>query len=194
MQGELRDVTILFQDIRGFTNLSERTAPDVLLQMLNRFFTEMVAAVESHGGIVKQFTGDGVMALFGAPVQHAEAPIRAVQTALDMLTRLDRFNQHQQERGEDALRIGIGIHTGEVVTGCIGPDTRVEYGVVGDAVNLASRVQGLTKEVGAAILITDATAAQLEDRFAFGKQAVLPVRGKTQPIQVIEVLGAHTAQ
>ncbi len=192
MQGELRDVTILFQDIRGFTSLSERTPPDALLQMLNRFFTAMVAAVESHGGMVKQFTGDGVMALFGAPAQHPEDPVRAVRAALAMLTRLETFNQRRQQEGDDTLRIGIGIHTGEVVTGCIGPDTRVEYGVVGDAVNLASRVQDLTKEVGATLLITDATAARLGGRFTFGKDAVLPVRGKAQPIRVIEVLGEHT--
>jgi class 3 adenylate cyclase len=188
LQGELREVTVLFQDIRGFTSLSEQTSPVILLQMLNRFFTEMVAAVEAHGGTVKQFTGDGLMALFGAPVQHREDPIRAVRAALTMLERLDAFNQHRLQCGEAALRIGVGIHTGDVVAGNIGPDTRMEYGVVGDAVNVASRVQGLTKEVGAAILVTDETAARLEDRFLFGKQAVLPVRGKSEPVQVIEIL------
>jgi class 3 adenylate cyclase len=188
LQGELREVTVLFQDIRGFTSLSEHTSPVILLHMLNGFFTEMVAAVEAHGGTVKQFTGDGLMALFSAPVQHGEEPIRAVRAALTMLERLDTFNQHRLQGGEAALRIGVGIHTGEVVAGNIGPDTRMEYGVVGDAVNVASRVQGLTKEVGAAILVTDVTAARLEERFLFGKQAVLPVRGKTEPIQVIEIL------
>jgi adenylate cyclase len=191
LQGELREVTILFQDIRGFTSLSEKTPPVLLLQMLNRFFTEMVAAVEAHGGTVKQFTGDGLMALFGAPVQHSEDPIRAVRAALTMLARLDRFNQHRRQGGEAPLRIGVGIHTGEVVAGNIGPDTRMEYGVVGDAVNLASRVQGLTKEIGATILVTDVAAARLEEKFLFGKQVVLPVRGKIDPIQVIEILAEH---
>jgi adenylate cyclase len=187
-QGELRQVTILFQDIRGFTSLSERTPPAALLHMLNAFFTEMVAAVESYGGIVKQFTGDGVMALFGAPVQHPDDPGRAVQAAIDMLRRLDHFNQQRGRDGAAPLRIGIGIHTGEVVAGPIGPDTRMEYGVVGDAVNLASRVQDLTKEVGAAILVTDTTAAYLGEQFQFGAQAVLPVRGKAEPIRVIEIM------
>lgn len=148
----------------------------------------MVASVEAYGGIVKQFTGDGVMALFGAPVQHPDDPIRAVQAAIDMLRRLDGFNQQRAQAGTAALRIGIGIHTGDVVAGPIGPDTRMEYGVVGDAVNLASRVQDLTKKVGATILVTDTTAAHLGEQFQFGAQAVLPVRGKTDPIRVIEIV------
>jgi class 3 adenylate cyclase len=190
LQGETREVSILFQDIRGFTTLSEQTSPAALLHLVNEFFTEMVAAVEAHGGTVKQFTGDGVMALFGAPVSHAEDPTRAVRSALDMLTRLEALNQRRTRRGDVPLRIGVGIHTGLVVAGCIGPDKRVEYGVVGDAVNLASRVQDLTKQVGATILITEATAMRLGNGFAFGKRAVLPVRGKQLPIGVIEVLGA----
>jgi class 3 adenylate cyclase len=188
LHGELREVSILFQDIRGFTSLSERTAPAALLQFINTFFTDMVAAVESQSGVVKQFTGDGVMALFGAPASRPDDPVRAVRAALNMLARLEALNRQRQARGDAALRIGIGIHTGEVVAGCIGPDLRVEYGVVGDAVNLASRVQDLTKEVGVPLLITEATAARLGNAFAFGRHAVLPVRGKAQPITVIEVV------
>jgi adenylate cyclase len=160
-----------------------------LLQLVNEFFTEMVAAVESHGGTVKQFTGDGVMALFGAPVSRVDDPLRAVRSALDMLVRLEALNQRRGMRGEVPLRIGVGIHTGPVVVGCIGPDMRVEYSVVGDAVNLASRVQELTKQLGAMILVTESTATRLDNGFIFGQQAVLPVRGKSQPITVIEVLG-----
>jgi class 3 adenylate cyclase len=187
-QGELRQVTILFQDIREFTRLSERTPPAELLNMLNAFFTEMVAAVEAYGGTVKQFTGDGLMALFGAPLHHPDDPVRAVQAAIDMLRRLEGFNQQRTQAGAATWRIGIGIHTGEVVAGPIGPDTRMEYGVVGAAVNLASRVQDLTKEVGTAILVTDTTAAYLGEQFQFGTQAVLPVRGKIEPIRVIEIV------
>lgn len=189
LQGELREVSILFQDMRGFTSLSEQTRPDALLRLINEFFTEMVAAVESYGGTVKQFTGDGVMALFGAPVAQPEAPAQAVKAALAMLDRLEALNQRRMARGDVPLRIGIGIHTGEVVAGCIGPDTRVEYGVVGDAVNLASRVQDLTKQLGATVLITAATAARLDKDFRLGQRAVLPIRGKQQPITVVEVLG-----
>jgi len=188
LHGELREVTVLFQDIRGFTSLSEKTPPEALLWMLNEFFTEMVAAVEAHGGVVKQFTGDGVMALFGAPGIQAEHPALAVRAALNMLTRLEAFNTRRQARGEVPLRIGVGIHTGEVVAGCVGPDTRLEYSVVGDAVNLASRVQDLTKEMGVMILVTDATAARLGPAFVLGTRTVLAVRGKAQPVGVVEVL------
>lgn len=189
LQGELREVSILFQDIRGFTTLSEQVSPEALLHLLNEFFTEMVAAVEAHGGTVKQFTGDGVMALFGAPVPYPDAPSRAVRAALEMFTRLEDLNRRRRTRGDVPLRIGVGVHTGLVVAGCIGPDTRVEYSVVGDAVNLASRVQELTKQVGTPLLVTDATAALLTPGFRFGARTVLPVRGKHQPITVCEVLG-----
>jgi class 3 adenylate cyclase len=188
LRGELREVTVLFQDIRDFTRLSEAMAPEALLRLLNEFFTEMVAAVETHDGVVKQFTGDGVMALFGAPGVRAEHPTLAVRAALSMLARLEVFNNRRLARGDVPLRIGVGIHTGKVVAGCVGPDTRLEYSVVGDAVNLASRVQDLTKEVGVTILVTNDTAARLGPEFVLGKRAVRTVRGKAQPVSVVEVL------
>lgn len=188
LHGELREVTVLFQDIRDFTSLSEKTPPEALLHMLNAFFTEMVAAVESHGGVVKQFTGDGVMALFGAPSIQPAHPTLAVQAALDMTQRLAALNRQREAQGDTPLRIGIGIHTGEVVAGCIGPDTRVEYGVVGDAVNLASRVQTLTKELGVAILVTHETALRLSPHLQQGQRASLPIRGKEHPVSVVEIV------
>ena len=188
LRGELREVTVLFQDIRDFTRLSEQMPPEAMLQLLNEFFTEMVAAVETHDGVVKQFTGDGVMALFGAPGVRAEHPTLAVRAALTMLARLEVFNNRRLAQGDVPLRIGVGIHTGKVVAGCVGPDTRLEYSVVGDAVNLASRVQDLTKEVGVAILVTQDTAARLGPEFVLGKRAVCTVRGKAQPVSVVEVL------
>lgn len=192
LRGEVREVTILFQDLRGFTSLSERTAPEALVAMLNEFFTEMVAAVEWHGGIVKQFTGDGVMALFGAPVAQTNSAEQAVYAAWNMGQRLTALNQRRAGRGESTLRMGIGIHTGEVVAGCIGPDTRMEYTVVGDAVNLASRVQDLTKQVDATILVTETTAMRLGPQFRLGTSTVVSVRGKAQPIGVVGVLGVTT--
>lgn len=189
LAGERREVSILFQDIRGFTTLSERTDPAVLVRMLNQFFTEMVAAVEAEGGVVKQFTGDGVMALFGAPNQYADSAARAVRAALGMVQRLSSLNVRLQEQNFPALHIGVGIHTGEVVAGLIGPDKRVEYAVVGDPVNLASRIEGLTKELQATIVISEVTASRLGPDFKLGRTATVAVKGKEKPVQVVEVLG-----
>ena len=186
--GERRPVTILFQDVRGFTTIAERTSPDVLVRVVNRLFTEMVDAVELEGGVIRQFLGDGVMALFGAPVQHDDDPRRAVRAALGMVARLPALNASLASEGIPPLRIGIGIHTGDVIAGEIGPDRRSEYGVVGDAVNLASRIEGLTRDLGVSILISGETARRLGDGFPLGRSHVLPVRGKSEPVEVVEVV------
>jgi adenylate cyclase len=190
LEGERRDVSILFQDIRGFTSLSEQFDPAALLRMLNRFFTEVVAAVEAEGGVVKQFTGDGVMALFGAPQRREDHAERAVRAALGIEARLAHLNTEFREQGLPPLSIGIGIHTGEVVAGLIGPDERVEYGVVGEPVNLASRVEALTKDMIATILVSRDIATRIGSQFTLGRTALLPVKGKADPVEVIEVL-AH---
>jgi len=168
LAGERREVSILFQDIRGFTALSEKLDPVALLRLLNQFFTEVVAAVEAEGGVVKQFTGDGVMALFGAPQARADHTERAVRAALGIVTRLAQLNTLLQTEGVAPLQIGIGIHTGEVVAGLIGPDERIEYGVVGEPVNLASRIEALTKELTATILVSKQIAARLGSEFVLG--------------------------
>ena len=189
LEGERREVSILFQDIRGFTALSQQLDPATLLRVLNRFFTEVVSAVEAEGGVVKQFTGDGVMALFGAPQAREDHAERAVRAALGIVKRLVDLNVLLSEQDLPQLAIGVGIHTGEVVAGLIGPDERVEYGVVGEAVNLASRVEALTKEVTATILVSRDVAARLGERFEMGRAASLPVKGKREPMEVVEVLG-----
>jgi adenylate cyclase len=188
LEGERREVSILFQDIRGFTSISEKLDPTTLLKLLNQFFTEVVAAVEAEGGVVKQFLGDGVMALFGAPQAYPDHPERAVRAALGIVHRLVGLNEVLGKQGLPTLQIGVGIHTGAVVAGLIGPDNRVEYGVVGDPVNLANRVESLTKEVSATVLVSKEISAQLGAAFVRGRNAMLPVKGKTQPIEVIEIL------
>jgi class 3 adenylate cyclase len=188
LEGERREVSILFQDIRGFTALSERLDPATLLRVLNQFFTEVVAAVESEGGVVKQFTGDGVMALFGAPQLREDHPERAVRAALSIVKRLVTLNVQLGTQGVAPLAIGVGIHVGDVVAGLIGPDERVEYGVVGEPVNLASRIESLTKEARAVILVSKDIAARLGPTFRLGKTSELPVKGRTQPVEVVEIL------
>jgi adenylate cyclase len=189
LEGERREVTILFQDMRGFTAIGERLDPRLLVRLVNLLFAEVVAAVESHGGVIRVFTGDGVMALFGAPVRHDDDPARAVRAALDLVGRLPALNERLAGEGLPEIRIGIGIHHGDVVVGRIGPDERTEYGVVGDAPNLASRIEGLTKEMQAAILVSAATASRLGSEFQLGRRAVLAVKGKEFPVEVVEVLG-----
>jgi class 3 adenylate cyclase len=189
LAGERVEVSILFQDIRDFTALSATLDPVALLRMLNRFFTEVVAAVEAEGGVVKQFTGDGVMALFGAPQSRIDHPERAVRAALGVVSRLAGLNAQLHQDGLVPLRIGVGIHTGEVVAGLIGPDRRVEWGVVGEPVNLASRIEALTKELTATILVSADIAARLGPQFVLGRTASLAVKGRSQPVEVVEVLG-----
>lgn len=120
---------------------------------------------------------------------HADDPDRAVRAALAMVARLEALNMRLSSQSLPMLRIGVGIHTGEVIAGQIGPDTRVEYDVTGDAVNVASRIEGLTKEMRTTILISEATAARLGPGFTLGRAAELPVRGKEKPVKVVEVLG-----
>jgi adenylate cyclase len=188
LDGERREVSVLFQDVRDFTTIAEHTDPRLLVRVVNRLFTEMVAAVEAQGGIIRVFTGDGVMALFGAPVAHPDHAARAVRAGLDMVARLPALNAGLQADQLPALRIGVGIATGEVIVGRMGPDQRSEYNVVGDAANLASRIEGLNKELGTVILIAAATAARLGDEFALGRRTSLPVKGKDRPVEVVEVV------
>jgi adenylate cyclase len=137
---------------------------------------------------VKQFTGDGVMALFGAPQSRTDHTERAVRAALGIVSRLARLNVLLQKEGLEPLLIGIGIHTGDVVAGLIGPDERIEYGVVGEPVNLASRIEALTKELTATILVSKQIAGRLGPEFVLGREALLPVKGKSLPVEVVEVL------
>jgi adenylate cyclase len=188
LEGEQREVSILFQDIRGFTTLSEQLDPATLLRLLNQFFTQVVAAVEAEGGVVKQFVGDGVMALFGAPQKCDDHAERAVRAALGIVRRLAVLNESLARQGLPRLDIGVGIHSGTVVAGLIGPDNRVEYGVVGDPVNLANRVEALTRELHTTVLVSKQIAAQLGPSFVLGRTATLPVKGKSQPVDVIEIL------
>ncbi len=139
--------------------------------------------------MVKQFLGDGVMALFGAPQTYPDHAERAVRAALGIVRRLAASNESLQRQGVAPLEIGVGIHTGAVVAGLIGPDNRMEYGVVGDAVNLASRIETLTKELRATILVSAEIASQLGTAFMLGRSAALPVKGRTQSVEVVEVLG-----
>jgi adenylate cyclase len=161
LKGERREVTVLFSDLRGFSTLSESLDPEQLVERLNRYFDRMVAAIHENGGMIDKFIGDAVMAVFGAPAAYPDHPRRAAQAALAMQERLQELNREWKQEGIETLQSGIGIHTGEAVVGNVGATVRLEYTAIGDAVNTASRLESLTKELKASILLSAATAERL---------------------------------
>lgn len=188
LEGEQREVTILFADLRDFTPWVEATEPREVVRELNRYFVEMEAAVRRHGGLVLQFIGDEIEAVFGAPVPAADHARRAVQAALDMRAGLDRFNAARAAAGKPPLRHGIGIHTGVVLAGSIGGADRLSYALVGDAVNLASRIQDLTKAAGADILISATTRDGLDGAVKVTALPAVRVKGRSAEVEVFAVV------
>ena len=156
--GERCHVAVLFADIRGFTERSEREAPEALIALLNRYFSEMAAAIHGHGGIVDKFIGDGLMAVFGTPQPLLQPERNALEAAQDMLRRLARLNLALAAEGGAALNIGIGVHCGEVLAGFVGSRRRNDYTLIGDPVNTASRLEGLTKRLDYPIVCSAAVA------------------------------------
>lgn len=187
--GESLEVTILFTDIRSFTSISEKMDPQQLVGLLNEYFTEMVGIVMSEDGVVDKYIGDAIMAVFGAPVPKPKDAINAVRAAVRMRHALRHLNVRLEERGVPPLRTGIGIHTGEVVAGNIGSEKRMEYTVIGDAVNLASRLESNTKELGVNVLISEDTYARTKDVIEARPVREITVKGRKQPVMTYEVLG-----
>jgi adenylate cyclase len=177
---ETRPVCVLFLDIRGFTAMTRaRPAPETV-GLLNDFFAEMVAIVDGHGGIINKFLGDGFLALFGAPLPDLQAAAHAVAAGRDMLAAVEGWNL---QRPAQMLRVGIGIHLGDAVTGTVGSPQRKEYTVVGDTVNLAARLEQLTKETGSCLLVSDALR-ELAIEHGAADLGPLPIRGYDQPVRV----------
>ena len=185
--GELRQTTILFADIRGFTSLAEAASPQSVVEALNAYFERMVEIVFRHEGTLDKFVGDEIMALFGAPVAHSDDPVRAVTAALQMQQALVRFNEERSGTEVPAFEIGVGINTGEVVAGYIGSSQAMEYTVIGDPVNTGARLCSIAKP--GQILISEQTLAQIGDAFDVKELPEARVKGKSKPLRVFEVCG-----
>jgi class 3 adenylate cyclase len=177
--GDRRELCVLFADIRGFTTRSETLSPEAVIALLNRYFEEVTGAIHQHDGTVDKFIGDGIMAFFGAPKALANPSAAAVAAAQDMLDRLARLNVALQQEGQTPIRIGIGLHTGDAVVGHVGSMARHEYTAIGDTVNLASRIEGLTKEVGYPLVCSETVIQSLDSSAGFVNLGAKPVKGHT---------------
>ncbi len=191
LDGEEREATVLFADIRSFTSLAEKMKPKELVYMLREYFTLMVEAVFTFQGTVDKFIGDCIMAIFGVPTPQPNHAERAVRTALAMQNALTAFNDRRREQGQEVFHIGVGIHSGKMVVGNIGSEQRLEYTAIGDAVNLASRLEGLNKQYGSSVVINESTFRQLPGDIVTRELDKVRVKGKYEPITIYEVLGVH---
>ena len=198
--GDQREMTILFSDIRGFTTISEALDPEQLVQTLSEYLTVMSDVVFKHEGTIDKYIGDAIMAFWGAPKRQEDHARLACQAAIGMVVELERLNQRWTAEGRRPLAIGIGINTGVVKVGNMGSTARFDYTVMGDAVNLASRMEGLNKEYATTLLVSAATLAEAGDGFRTRPIDLVAVKGKHEPVELYEVmaddraLGEHTAE
>lgn len=187
MVGERKEVSILFSDIRGYTSLTERMEAADVVTLLNTYFETMVEAVFNFEGTLDKFIGDALMAVFGAPLPIENHACKAVESALDMRRRLTEFNQNRPN--QQPIRIGIGISSGAVVSGNIGSQKRMDYTVIGDGVDISSRLEGVTKAYGCDIILSEFTYQQCQDQIWVRELDRICVKGKSNPIRIYELIG-----
>ena len=176
--GERRVVTVLIADLVGFTALSERSEPEVVVRLLNGYLQAMASAIAEHGGYVSKFMGDGILALFGTPERNPWQALDAVEAALAMRAALARYNAELAAAGHPPLRIGVGVHCGPAVVGLLGNAELVEYTAIGDVVNTAARIEGMTRQFGVDILVSAELRAELHDRHPLREMPPVEVKGK----------------
>jgi adenylate cyclase len=186
--GRRREMTVLFSDIRGFTAVTEKGDPEALVAQLNEYFSKMVEVVFRHHGTVDKFVGDMVMALFGAPVDDSDHAEHAVKAAVDMVHELGELNRKWAREGRAQLDIGVGVNSGDMIAGNIGSSSIMSYTVIGDNVNLGSRLESLNKDFRTRIIISDATRARLSSSYNLRPLGDVTVKGKSRPVAVYEVV------
>jgi len=188
LDGEMKRATLLFSDLRDFTPLVEQNHPRQVVSLINQYFNEMSLAIQSCKGLILQYVGDEIEAVFGAPIDCGDHPDMAVKAALEMRKRLNALNKRFEQQGLGALSHGIGIHSGAVLAGNIGSEDRMSYALVGDTVNLASRIEGLTKTYASDIIISQTTFNLLTESYATEKLDAVKVKGKDDEIIIYRVL------
>lgn len=189
-RGEVRHVTVLFCDVRGFTTFSEQMTPPEVVDFLNAYYTLMADCIRLHKGTVNQFVGDEIFACFGAPMLSEQNERNAVFCALEMIKRLDKLNERYAGKLGRRIAVGIGIHAGEVVAGNTGSEDRIGYSVTGDTVNTGSRIESLTRDFPNAILVSETVYRQVEPLVNVRAWEPVVLRGKKDPCQVYQLLGA----
>jgi class 3 adenylate cyclase len=191
--GKRMHASVMFCDIRGFTTLVESQPPEETIDLLNAYYALMFDAISSHGGVVNQMIGDGLMAVFGAPLPLADCAGNAVGAALEMVELIEQFNLERSAARKPAIRIGIGIATGEVVAGYTGTQQRATYTCIGDTVNLAARLEEHTKVAGHGILIDADTQRELTDRVRVEALGAVPLKGKSAAVEIFAAANASPA-
>lgn len=188
-KGEKRDMSVLFSDIRGFTTLSERMSPEALASFINEYLSPMTAIVFEEKGTLDKYIGDALMAFWNAPLDVPDHPLRACRAAVKMLEKLDSLKKTWREQGLPELEIGIGVNTGPMVVGNMGSDVRVDYTVLGDAVNLGSRLEGTNKEYDTRIIISEFTYQHVKNDVVCRRLGAVRVKGKRLPVAIYELRG-----
>jgi adenylate cyclase len=189
MGGSQKEVVVFFSDIRGFTSMAEEASPEHVVNMMNEYFDIMVPIILKHGGIVDKFIGDAIMAIWGAPTSTGDDANNAVKACIEMRQALAGLNSKRIARGEAPFLIGMGVHTGAAVSGNIGSAERIEFTVIGDTVNMASRIEESTKAFGTDLVISEALAKKVEANFMVKAAGEVKVKGKSEPIHLFYVLG-----
>lgn len=189
--GERRELTILFSDIRGFTSISEAASPEEVVEMLNEYLTRMVDILLAHGGTLDKFIGDAVMGFWNAPAPDPDHARHAVACAVEMVQETARLRARWEGEGKAAIRIGVGVNTGEAVAGNIGSERVFGYTVIGDAVNLASRLESKNKDYGTEIIVSESTLARMGEGFETVTLDEVKVKGKERAVKIYEVKGTR---